>query len=149
MMWRCAGVVLVALGASGCVGEGQAKYKGAVVSAPQAGYSFVERLDTAGSAPVSGALVVLVTGSEKSDCSHVEAERKNAGHKPANRAVTDPQGRYEVSMIFGGMLGVDTYLTVCVRHPEYQKFEYSTIFEKSREPRHGEKFLIIRLEPVR
>jgi len=62
---------------------------------------------------------------------------------------TDAEGRFGVSQIFGGMLGVNAHITLCVLHPDYETYVYSAIYEESPDPKHGQRLLHVVLRPKR
>jgi len=60
---------------------------------------------------------------------------------------TDAEGRFGVSQIFGGMLGLNAYISLCVLHPDYETYVYSAIFEETPDPKHGQRLLHVVIPP--
>ncbi len=62
---------------------------------------------------------------------------------------SDEQGRFQVSQIFGGMLGSTEHIVLCVLHPDYDTYVYSAPYGETSDPQHGQKLLhvVLRRKP--
>jgi hypothetical protein len=142
-------ISVVALLLAGCVGEAHVRFVGRVVraeSGPSYGFELEQSSDEE---PIEGAEVRLHAASKPDEqlCSRRGLRPSPLG-RASNHAITDENGRYDVSAMFGGIIGIDTYLFVCVEHPEFEWYQYSTIFGNTAEPTNGRAYLVIRLQPL-
>jgi hypothetical protein len=119
-----------------------AEYHGAVSVVDSAGYSF-DAQDEA-PAPASNVpirLAVVEPGRGCATLSPLPAGEEQSSHF----ARTDAAGKYDLWIIVSGFIGAKNSLLLCIDDPRYQRFEYSAVYETTKEPRHGEKSLNIRL----
>jgi hypothetical protein len=137
-------VVLVALAAaSGCIGETSIKFKGTVTQAKEAAasHSFDERPNPTSSAPIAGAEVNFYVAFDDISCDRAQPSMIG-GDETRTRA----DGSYETrEASFGSMWGKNTRILICVRAPDFEVYEYSTLLEQTKDPMHAEKFLNVRL----
>jgi hypothetical protein len=94
------------------------------------------------SQPLPGAHVrVRVAYDSSETCGTAEAA---ANPRAPSNDVTGSDGQYDVELAFGALVfSPDKHVLVCVDHPEYGSYEYRTIYERTTDPRWGEKFLNI------
>lgn len=67
------------------------------------------------------------------------------GHRPEAR--TNHASHYQVYTVYPGIIGSSAKRLLCVRHPDFEPYQYSAIDGESKDPRNGEEFLNIRLKP--
>jgi len=149
---RAAHVNLVAavlgLGPVACLGEGSAAYKGTITHGSRADYYFSAQPNQRQLPAVADAAVSLYeTNDHTQTCAHVD--RTSSYHSgPDRTGYTDQQGRFSTGeLVFGAMPGSDTYLLICVSHPDYSPYEYRATNDITSEPTQGEQFLNIVLAP--
>jgi hypothetical protein len=146
---RKAMVAVVVAFLSVACGTGTASYRGTVTAAEVTGYSFDVGPNPNRAPAVPGAIVKLAAMKMDGNCAKLWPEELPSGTASSHpQATADAGGKYEVVTFFPSYAGETGTFVVCVRRDGYEPFEYIAIEGKSKEPRHGEKFLNVRLKPL-
>jgi hypothetical protein len=124
-------------------GVAVAAYRGTVTAGDRAGYSFDGTENPQQRSPIAGATVAAYAGDSNMTCPQELTDAAGSN----GLAQTGAHGEFDVSIYYTGGIGLEPTLLVCVTHPDYKPFRYSAVVGESSDPRKGQRFLNVRLEP--
>lgn len=138
--WQKIGVLVASLAITACVGEGYVRYRGTVVEGPASGHSFDDSPKLDAGQPIDGARVNLTF-------QHSSSKRCSELRSQGVYAITNAEGRFDVAMSYGTVIPNirNVYVFLCVSAPGYAHYKYRTVRGETDDPRHGEKYLNIRV----
>jgi hypothetical protein len=131
----------------GCFGEATIAYKGTVTAADVAGHSFDDQPNPDARKPVEGARVTLYVTDSSENCSQRRSREPQQPPADATSKLTSHVGAFEFSSItFTGTSFVDEHVMICVEHRDFESYQYRVVYQSTKDPRYGEKFLNIKLK---